>query len=158
MGNLREFQGAEAIFIDANVFLHHAFDGRPGAADFLARVESKGLRAYTSTLVLEEVMYILLIQAAGKADRDGKAGEDRKSAIRSVRRYFEYLGVLKACGLRVLDLTDADVSAALDIVSEAGLASADACHAAVMRRKGISHIATADGDFRRLAGVAVWTP
>jgi predicted nucleic acid-binding protein len=152
MENLREFPASEAVFVDANVFLHHAFDSRPGAAEFLGRIESEGLRAYTSTLVLEEVMYILLVQATAQARGA------RKVAIQSVRRYFDYLGRLKACGLRILDLVEKDLSAALDYVSEAGLMTADACHAAVMKRKEIRHLATADGDFLRVAGITVWMP
>jgi len=167
MRNLKEFEGDEPIFIDANIFLHHAFDSRPGAVEFLARLERQGLRAYTSTLVLEEVMFILLVQSLGMAraaDDPAKLNdtlmnpEARKLAMLSVRKYFEYIDVLKACGLQIISLTDGDLSTALDVISGSGIMTADACHVAVMKRKGISHIATADGDFARVADIVAWTP
>ncbi|GFP19953.1 hypothetical protein HKBW3S03_01457, partial [Candidatus Hakubella thermalkaliphila] len=48
--NLKDFRGKEPIFIDANIFLHHAFDVNPVSVEFLKKVESFDLKAYTSAL------------------------------------------------------------------------------------------------------------
>lgn len=39
-----------------------------------------------------------------------------------------------------------------------GLITADAAHLAVMERKGIQHIATADNDFVSVPDITVWSP
>ena len=62
--NLNEFNGKEAIFIDANIFLHHAFDANSISVEFLKKVESFNIRAYTSALVIEEVTFKLTMQSA----------------------------------------------------------------------------------------------
>lgn len=62
--NLKDFKGKEGIFIDANIFLHHAFDMNPISVEFLKTVESFNLKAFTSALVIEEVMFKLVMQSA----------------------------------------------------------------------------------------------
>ncbi|GFP25587.1 hypothetical protein HKBW3S43_01177 [Candidatus Hakubella thermalkaliphila] len=62
--NLKDFRGKEPIFIDANIFLHHAFDVNPVSVEFLKKVESFDLKAYTSALVIEEVTFKLIMQSA----------------------------------------------------------------------------------------------
>ncbi len=37
--NLKDFKGKEAIFIDANIFLHHAFDINATSVEFLKKYE-----------------------------------------------------------------------------------------------------------------------
>ena len=41
------------IFIDANIFLHHAFYVNPALVEFLKKVESSDLKAYISAMVME---------------------------------------------------------------------------------------------------------
>jgi predicted nucleic acid-binding protein len=167
MRNLKEYPGKDPIFIDANIFLYHAFDGLPGASAFLERVESTGIKAFTSALVLEEVLFKLLLQAVsadlGSASLPEikKALENptcRKKAVIPVKQYAGYLDVLKDCGMGVLDLTDADIRESLMVTEDTGLITADSAHLAVMKKRGISHIATADRDFLRARGITVWTP
>ena len=62
--NLRDFEGTSAVFIDATVFLHHAFDANPVSVEFLSRIELSNIKAYTSALVLEEVSYKIMMQSA----------------------------------------------------------------------------------------------
>jgi hypothetical protein len=56
--SLATYDAGAPIFIDANVFLFHAFDDdRFGeiATAFLARVENQEIEALTSSLVIDEV-------------------------------------------------------------------------------------------------------
>ena len=62
--NLRDFEGSSHIFIDATIFLHHAFDTNPLSVEFLNRIELSNIKAYTSALVLEEVSYKIMMQSA----------------------------------------------------------------------------------------------
>ena len=62
--NLRDFKGKDAIFIDANIFLNHAFDINPISIEFLKKIESFNYKVCTSALVLEELSFKLLMQSA----------------------------------------------------------------------------------------------
>jgi predicted nucleic acid-binding protein len=164
---LKEFNEKEAIFIDANIFLHHAFDVNPISVQFLKKIESSNTKAYTSALVIEEVMFKLIMQSAsnffGKMTlqdvkgllRDGKYKE---KIFKPVIEYRGYIDILKDFGLAVLDVTDKDMAAALRKAKEYGLVMADASHIAVMERKGIAHMASSDADFRSVKDITLWSP
>jgi len=65
--NLTDFVADEPIFIDANIFLFHAFDDerRGGiATSFLTRIEKEEIGALTSSLVVDEVFFNILVQEA----------------------------------------------------------------------------------------------
>jgi predicted nucleic acid-binding protein len=61
---LNDFNERKLIFIDANIFLYHAFNFGDACVDFLQKVESGLIKAATSSLVLEEVFFKLLLQSA----------------------------------------------------------------------------------------------
>ena len=113
--NLSDFKGNEAIFIDANIFLYHAFDVNAISVEFLKRVESSDIKAYTSALVIEEVIFKLTMQSASNLlDRVTLQGvkaslknpQKRERVFGPVIRYREYIDTLRNFGMVVLDLTD----------------------------------------------------
>ncbi|GFP24421.1 hypothetical protein HKBW3S09_01888, partial [Candidatus Hakubella thermalkaliphila] len=141
--NLKDFRGKEPIFIDANIFLHHAFDVNPVSVEFLKKVESFDLKAYTSALVIEEVTFKLIMQSASnfldKVTLQNvkallKDTESREKVFRPVEEYRGYINSLKDFGLRILDLTDKDMTAVVQKAKTYGLLTADAAHLAVMER------------------------
>lgn len=165
--SLKDFQGEEAIFIDANIFLHHAFDVNPISIEFLKRVESDNFKAYTSALVMEEIAFKLIMQSASNfLDKvtlqtvktflrdDG----NREKVFRPVEKYREYINNLKDFGLTILDLTDRDMVIAIQKARTFGLITADAAHIAVMERKGIAHIASSDIDLKAVSSITLWSP
>lgn len=165
--SLKDFDGREAIFIDANIFLHHAFDINPVSVEFLKKVESSAIKAYTSALVIEEVIFKLTIQSASnflnRTTLEGvksllKNSRDREKIFEPVVKYRGYVEILKDFGMVVLDLTDEDMAIAIQKAREYGLIAADAAHIAAMDRKKIKHIASSDSDFRVVAGVSLWSP
>ena len=136
--------------MDANIFLFHAFDTNENAVEFLKRIEIEGLKVYTSSLVLEEVFFKLILQSASNFTdhlnlQKAKAllgdVKKRKRIMTPVLAYLKYLDHLQALGLTVLDLTGRDIRAALDISLEFGLVMADAAHLAVMHRAKVSNLA-----------------
>ncbi len=165
--NLRDFSGREAIFIDANIFLHHAFDMNPISVEFLKAVECSNLKACTSALVIEEITFKLIMQSASNflekltlqnvkiLLKDKKAKE---KIFKPVIEYTGYLDMLKNFGLMVLDLTDKDMTAAIKKAKMYGLVTADAAHLAVMERRGIVHMASGDRDFEVVAELTLWSP
>ena len=165
--NLKDFAGKDPIFIDANIFLHHAFDSDAMSVEFLVGVESRSFKAFTSSLVLEEVFFKLVVQSASnllnKVTLPGIKGLLRDSKKRAllltpVLGYRNYVDLLKESGLSVMDLKGSDILKAMQMVSAHGLLTADAAHLAVMERNAILNLASADSDFYVVPGITVWSP
>ncbi|MGA2468959.1 MAG: PIN domain-containing protein [Thermodesulfobacteriota bacterium] len=165
--NLKDFSGKEPIFIDANIFLHHAFDLNSDSIEFLKKVETVNMKAFTSALVIEEITFKLIMQSASnflsrvtlpKVKDLLKDKLKREKVIAPVEAYRSYINSLKDLGLKILDLTDEDMKRALQISKAYGLVTADASHVAVMERTRVSNLATGDSDFRVLKEITVWSP
>ena len=165
--NLKDFKGKEAIFIDANIFLHHAFDMNPISVEFLKAIESSNLKVYTSALVIEEITFKLIMQSASNfleklTLQNVKAllkdTKTKERIFKPVIEYRGYLDMLKDFGLMVLDLTDKDMAAAIQKAKVYGLIAADAAHLAVMQRKDIVHMASSDSDFQVVNDLTLWSP
>ncbi len=165
--NLEDFSSKEAIFIDANIFLHHAFDIHPVSIEFLNRLERIHFKAYTSSLVLEEVSFKLLMQSASnfldtitveKVKNLLRNEKKRQRVLAPLLKYMEYIAMLKESGLTILDLKGSDMMMALQKTEKHGLITADAAHLAVMERKGIRHMATGDSNFMGIFGLTLWSP
>ena len=165
--NLKDFSGKEPIFIDANIFLHHAFDSNDDSIEFLKKVETFNLKAFTSALVIEEITFKLFMQSASnflpkvnlkKVKNLLHDRVKREKVIAPVEAYRSYIDRLKDLGLKILDLTDEDMKRALQLSKTYGLVPADASHVAVMERAGINDLATGDSDFRVLKEMTVWSP
>ncbi len=164
--NLKDFKGKEAIFIDANIFLHHAFDINATSVEFLKKVESSNIKTYTSALVIEEVTFKLTMQSASNfLDRVMLQGvklflkdiKTKEKVFKPILEYRGYIDTLKDFGLVVLDLTDKDMAAAIQTANKTyGLITADAAHIAVIKRKGITHIASNDSDFKAVNDITLW--
>ena len=135
--SLEEFKGKEAIFIDANIFLHHAFNTNPASSEFLKKVESFHIKAYTSALVMEEVTFKLIMQSASnflkkvtlyEVKRVLRNTEKRKNIFEPIFEYRAYINILKDLGLIIIELTDKDMTLALQKAGTYGLLTADAAH------------------------------
>jgi predicted nucleic acid-binding protein len=165
--SLKDFQSEEAIFIDASIFLHHAFDINNVSIEFLGRVETSNIKAYTSSLVIEEIFFKLIMQSASnyleKVTVEGvkallKNTALKEKVMRSVEEYRDYMNKLKALGLKVLDLSCDDMMTAIVKVKTYGLITADAAHLSVMERKGIPNMASGDHDFKDIDAITLWFP
>jgi predicted nucleic acid-binding protein len=168
---LDAFHLAAPIFIDANIFLFHAF-AHPQHGDaarrFLERVELAEVNAVTSVLVENEVLFKILVQeAAGRlthptiwnvrrALRDDLAL--REQAYRPARQYRDYIQALTDKGLTLVDVTTDQMRRAVDLGCQLGLLITDATHVATWQAQGIVHVATDDEDLWRVPGVTAWGP
>lgn len=165
--NLRDFEGTSAIFIDATVFLQHAFDTNPVSVEFLNRIELSNIKAYTSALVLEEVSYKIMMQSASNflekvsVQHVKKLLENQRNrgkVLTPLIEYMEYISKLQEAGLNVIDLRSSDIKQAAQLSKDHGLITADAAHLAVMLRKSIHNISTGDYDFSLVPNITVWSP
>jgi predicted nucleic acid-binding protein len=130
------------IFIDANIFLFHAFDDDRfgGAATaFLTRVENQDVEAITSSLVIDEVFFKILVQEAAahlpkptiwnikRAMRDAAFVKKIYAPVLEYKTYLEGLAFL---GLNIVEVTGLQMLSAPNIGSEHGLLITDAAHLA----------------------------
>jgi len=168
--SLASFAANAPIFIDANIFLFHAFDddqfGETATA-FLSRIENQEIEALTSSLVIDEVLFKILVQQAAahlpkptiwnikRAMRDAAFV---KAIYGPVQEYKAYLEGLVFLGLNIFEVTGSQMLSAPDIGSSHGLLITDAAHIVIMRDLNIRHLASDDADLAHIPDIVVWTP
>ncbi|MFH1095696.1 MAG: type II toxin-antitoxin system VapC family toxin, partial [Candidatus Micrarchaeota archaeon] len=115
------------MFIDANIFIHAYEDGgrkKANCLSLLGRIRRGEMRAQTSTLVLNEVLYYF--------QEDGEDIALRVFVNLCQMPNLQILGVEPACLARVPEFV------------RQGMAATDAYHAAVMKCNGIDTICSYD--------------
>lgn len=171
MKSLKDFNLKERIFIDANIFSFHHLDHPEfgnTCTEFLQKVENSEVNAITSTQVIDEVAFVILIVKGCeilKTDKTRKVREKIKSdrkfskeCYEAVKLFLSYVDFLKKTGLEVIEINLEDINSSTDYGSNYGLLPHDAIHVAIMEEHGIRHIATADSDFEKVEKVMVWCP
>ena len=127
------------VFIDSNIPMYVAGAEHPNrepARKFLDRVRKGTLDGYSSTEVLQEILY--RYSALGRRDLG-----------REVYNLF-----VEICPV-VLSVTLSDTDVARDLLlSVANISARDAVHAAVMLNHGIESIATFDSGFDHIPGIS----
>ncbi|PLJ76905.1 type II toxin-antitoxin system VapC family toxin [Infirmifilum sp. SLHALR2] len=155
------------IFLDSSVFLKLLLDepGAEEAQEILEAVESGGLKAYITPLVLEEVSFKLLLAQASyllgtanvwrirQALREDEAL--RAKCFTVLEELSRYIEKLSEGGLRVEPILHTDWLVSTRYVEKYGLLPADAMHVAVASRLSVSTIATFDEDFKHVKGIKV---
>jgi predicted nucleic acid-binding protein len=168
---LDEFNSSDFIFVDANIFLHNAF-ATPNKGDcvrrFLEKIELSQIKALTSELVINEVLFKLTLQiAAGLLPRPTPWSlrqamrDDETLAARiyvPVRRYHEYIQALSTRGLKMVNVTAEHTGQAILLGQRYGLLITDATHLAVCQANQNQHIATDDQDLWHIPSLTAWTP
>jgi hypothetical protein len=126
------------IFVDSNIPMYVAGRDHPlkePSRRFLAAVQSGRVEAYTSTEVLQEILYRYV-------------GLRRRDLAVQVHDFFVQL-----CS-RVLPVTIADTDRARLLLAESEAVSVrDAIHAAVMLNNGMTDIASFDRGFDDIEGI-----
>ncbi len=151
-----------SALIDSSIFLHLLLDGdRADEAEvLLSSVEEGALRAYTTTHVLEEVSFKLLLGKGselgetsfwGFKKRFAKDKEFRKSCLEALETFRDYISSLR--GLTIEEVTLGDWERSVEICRH-GLLTSDALLAAVALRLKVP-VYTFDHDFKRVPGLEV---
>jgi predicted nucleic acid-binding protein len=152
-----------SIFVDGNIFLftilaHPKF--KEPCEKFLAFLESKEYRAFTSTLVLNEVIHKLMITEAIKkhalrTEHDAYLLLRQKpEVIRGLTITWDNFSSLKGYPIKILSISNS-LDSAIEISKSYGLLISDAMHAALCREHKVENIATADADFEGVVGIKV---
>ena len=169
--SLAEFRGAERIYIDSNIFVsHHSKDtaNREECTSFLRDVENGGVNAATSSVAIDETVYILLkFKAAEILDthkhykildalRHDRGVFDEAWEVAQV--HIDYVDALRAKEVLQVFTQTADPLTVKDLAMKYQLLPRDASHLGIMLKNLINNIATNDSDFKRIENITVWMP
>jgi predicted nucleic acid-binding protein len=160
---LADLRDGDRVFIDANIFIYH-FGGRSlECKALLERCARRELLGYTSTPILAEVLHRRMVAeaiargfvTARTAVR--KLGETPEM-VKQLTQYQEDVNKIPHMYLTILPLTLDIVQASAEIRKGEGLLTNDSFVIAFMRAQGLTQLATANGDFDRVGGMAIYKP
>jgi hypothetical protein len=168
---LRDFTLSEPIFTDANIFIYQQGahpDFGPECRDFLDQVEQGHVQAVTTSVVINETIYIVQIQCAAN-----RLGTLNRSVIHArmtadpvlaaecwlaAERFLNLLDALQQGGLTVFDVGLPHYRAACAIGQQFRLFISDTTHGVVCQQLGINHMASNDADFDSIPFLTRWEP
>lgn len=129
------------LFVDTNVFLRYLLDddphASPAAREMIDAIERETIRAWTSGLVLAELVFVL-----SSKRQYGLPADEIAEAL---------LPLIQLPGLRLPNKGIYPRAFALYV--DLGIDYIDAFHAALMEREGKREILSFDTDFDRVQGI-----
>jgi len=161
---LSQLPDGESIFLDANIFLYSAFDHPTfgGACrNFLVRVDQEEVHGYCSAFVLNEVFHKLMMSEivdkfevqAGVANNLFK---QRPEIISELCDVWEEMDIINNINITILG--GRIFPEFVDLSKKYRLLAMDSAHLAIMRRNGLTNLASNDADFKRVADLKIWKP
>jgi predicted nucleic acid-binding protein len=151
------------VFLDANIFIYHFTGHSQQCTALLARCERGQPAGVTGVHVLAEVAHRLMaIEAVRKGlVTTGNVAAKLRAHPQVVRRLTDYqanIETLLAIDIQVVSLESDDLVASGAIRRTTGLLMNDSLSVAMLRREGISALATTDRDFGRVSDLRVFVP
>ena len=150
------------IFIDANIFIYF-FREHPqysvASKKFLSDLIDGKFKGFTTTLVLEEVAYTLLIRSVSD-DFDQHPIEVIRDTPEIIAKYSDRLHYAINIILSIDNLTFLDTSVeqlySMTLEMRHGLLTRDALYLAAIKENNIENIASYDRDFDRVDSIVRW--
>jgi len=162
---LDQLPGRASVFLDANAFVYFfAADPvlGPSCDQFFTRIQSHEIDAYTSTHVLSEAAYrLMILEAAVQFGWQSKIVPKLKrqpGGIAQLRRFRTVMEQVPQRGVSVLTVAPPLIPTAAAISRQCGLLTNDALIIAVKQASGLTHLASGDRDFDRVPGITRYEP
>ena len=160
---LADLRDGDRVFLDANIFIYHFGGWSLECKALLERCARRELIGYTSTPVLAEVLHRRMVAeaiaqgllTARTAVR--KLGETPEM-VKQLTQYQDDVRKIPHMHLTILPLTLDIVQASAEVRNREGLLTNDSFVVVCMREQGITQLATANGDFDRVGGIAIYKP
>lgn len=152
-------------FVDANILVYHFVElGEISAAcrAFLEKVA--GLRVVgvsTAACLADAVHRVMCIEAQERFNLGGGGAtwlQRHPKHIGELSAFREAARQLDTIHLRLLPTDSRVILDAADLSRQYGLLTNDAIIVALMRRHGLTHLATNDDDFDAISGLTIWKP
>ena len=164
-GQLTDIPPGRAVFIDANIF-HFYLRGpniiQKACTSLLQRIERKEMVGYTSTLVLDELIYKLLLKKIEEKYKRNpleilqRSPEEASAHSPDLRRAIN--SVMGIEGLTVLAVEARHIEESIDYIQKHSLLPRDAVHLSVINTIECTDLASADTDFDKVTNLNRWTP
>lgn len=160
---LEDVPNGEQIFVDATILIYHFSGISPACRTFLQRCESKQVEALTGVHILLEVAHrLMMLEALRKGLISGgqlaRKLKEQPEIVKSLREYNRSIRQVPRLGIHVRAITSAIVRASEAVRVQEGLLSNDSITVALMRRLGLTAVATYDADLERVASLQIYQP
>jgi predicted nucleic acid-binding protein len=156
----------QSVFLDANTLVYYFLADPaygPACHDLLQRVENQELLGFTSAHVVGEVAHRVMTLEA--IDRLGWPVKGIAARLRKHHAEIPQLTVSQQAVTRIPQLGIHVIATTQQLVEEATVVSRnhevltnDALVVAVMQANGLTHLASHDADFDRVAGLTRYAP
>ena len=161
----------EMVYIDSCIWImHHStdFPSKKECTEFLRSVELGKYRAFISTLVVDEVAYILLKQKASELlveDRHYKILKELKRDEKlfsqcwdTAQLHVNYVIALKEKGVLRIITQMPDLETFSATIAKYHLLPRNATHLSIIFSLNIPNIITTDSDFDKVQEIKAWRP
>ena len=157
---------SQSVFVDANTFVYALAPEPtlgPPCFQFLERIRRKEIEGFTCTHVLSDVAHRLMSLEActtfgwpytGIANRLKR----HPAEVAKLHTFRQALGQIVGIGIQVLPVADQDVLLAADLSCQHGVLTGDGLILAIMKRQGLTRLASNDADFDRVPGIGRYAP
>jgi len=166
MRTLSQIPSCSKVFVDANIFVYHfGGDGdiSDACTDFLLRVEEGDVEAFTSTIILPEILHrLMIVEAVEKYELPLRSIvrylKEHPDIVMTLEKYSMAPEKIRQMNVTILTITLQDLLDSKGVRDSYGLLTNDSTSVSIMKRFGITDIATNDSDFERVNGLRVWKP
>jgi predicted nucleic acid-binding protein len=160
---LEDLPDGARIFVDANILIYHFSGISVECRAFLQRCESKQVDAFTGVHILLEVTHrLMVLEALHKGlitgGQPARKLKEQPAIIKSLHEYNRSVQQIPRMGIHVRPLTSALVAASEAIRVQEGLMTNDSVTVALMRKMGLTDVATFDADLDHVSHLRVYQP
>jgi predicted nucleic acid-binding protein len=160
---LEDLPEGARVLVDANILIYHFSGVSMECRAFLQRCESRQIEALTGVHILLEVTHrLMVLEALHKGLITGgqlaRKLKEQPEVIKGLREYNQSVQQIPRMHIRVRTITPAIVSASEAIRVQEGLMTNDSVTVALMRKMGVTDVATADADFNNVSHIRVNQP
>lgn len=151
------------IFVDSNTLIYHFSGISPECLSFFERCESGRVEAYSGIHILLEVTHrLMILEALTKglisSGQPARKLKEKPEIIRSLSDYNRSVRQIPRMGVRIKSLTLDIIKAGEAVRTQEGLMTNDSVTVALMRKMGLTNVATHDSDLIRVSGVTAYQP
>ena len=160
---LEDLPSGARVFVDANILIYHFAGLSLECRAFLQRCESRQVAAFTGVHILLEVTHrLMVLEALQKGlitgGQPARKLKEQPEIIKSLHEYNQSVHQIPRMRIHVRTITSAIVRASEAIRVQEGLMTNDSVTVALMRKLGLTAIATADADFDNVSHIRVYQP
>lgn len=161
-----DLQAGDSIFVDANTLVYHCtLDPAHGPActGLLDQIARGVITGFTSTHVLSELAHRLMTLEASRLLGRPQIGmvyylKQHPADIQRLSGFQQAIVDISSSNMRILTISPAQIVTAAALSEQIGLLSNDALVVALMQAHGLTKLASNDGDFDRVPGLARYAP